>query len=67
MIKCSSGHKGGGVLFLVKSTFISQAKPEHNTNAEILSNTTCLAQNLLTNVILVIKGMFFKGLLKRCD
>ena len=35
MIKCSSGHKGGGVLILVKSTFISQAKPEYNTNAEI--------------------------------
>ena len=31
-----SGHKGGGVLILVKSTFISLAKPEYNTNAEIL-------------------------------
>ena len=36
MIKCSSGHKGGGVLILVKSTFISQAKPEYNTNVEFL-------------------------------
>ena len=31
-----SGQKCAGVLILVKSTFISQAKPEYNTNAEIL-------------------------------
>ena len=31
-----SDHKDGGVLILVKSTFISLEKPEYNTNAEIL-------------------------------
>ena len=31
-----TGPKGGGVIILVKSSFQSQAKPEFNTNAEII-------------------------------
>ena len=55
MIKCSSGHRGGGVLILVKSTFISQAKPEYNTNAEIL----WIKHNLLGSKSALI-GAYYK-------
>ena len=50
-----SDHKDGGVLILVKSAFISQAKPEYNKNAEIV----WIQLNLLGSKS-VLKGDYYK-------